>query len=60
MFANGFVVAVLLSYFTKPLLAAFQDRFHHSARTMVQGIILSEIVLCVVKDGVDFKNGRLL
>ena len=30
MFANGIVVAVLVCYFTKPLLAIFQDRFHHS------------------------------
>ncbi|CAB4033022.1 Hypothetical predicted protein [Paramuricea clavata] len=28
--ANGIVVAVLICYFTKPLLAVFQDRFHHS------------------------------
>ncbi|CAB3983264.1 Hypothetical predicted protein [Paramuricea clavata] len=30
VFANGIVVAVLVCHFTNPLLAIFQDRFHHS------------------------------
>jgi hypothetical protein len=30
MFANGIVVAVLVCYFSKPLVAVFQGRFHDS------------------------------
>ena len=30
VFANAIIVAVLIYYFTQPLLAIFQDRFHHS------------------------------
>jgi hypothetical protein len=36
------------------------SRSFSSFCTVVQGIIPSEIVLCLVKDGVDFRNGRLL
>ena len=31
MFANGIVVAILVCFFTRPLLAVFQDRFHDTS-----------------------------